>query len=84
MVQAAVVLVCFFISMNESIFYICFLSCFAGSNQPVGGKHVQDSSQFSEKELHPGMNPDPAERGRQLGHQNAQGGKSVGTGGHGN
>ncbi|CAF1199322.1 unnamed protein product [Adineta ricciae] len=55
----------------------------AGSNQPVGGKHVSDPSQFSQEQLHPGMNPDPAERGRQLGHENAHGGHSVGTGGHG-
>ena len=54
-----------------------------GSNQPVGGKHTQDSSQLTQEQLHPGMNPDPAERGRQLGHENAQGGQSVGTGGHG-
>lgn len=53
------------------------------SSQPVGGKHVPDLSQFSEKELHPGMNPDPVERGRQLGHENAHGGRCVGTGGHG-
>ncbi|CAF3398899.1 unnamed protein product [Rotaria socialis] len=53
------------------------------SSQPVGGKHVSDSSQFKQEELHPGMNPDPIERGRQLGHKNAYGGHSVGTGGHG-
>ena len=54
-----------------------------GSDQPVGGVHASDGKHFSEQELHPGMNPDPAERGRQLGHQNAHGGHSVGTGGHG-
>jgi hypothetical protein len=43
---------------------------------------VSDPSKFSEQELHPGMNPDPAQRGAQLGHENAQGGKSIGTGGH--
>ena len=32
---------------------------------------------------HPGMSPDPVERGKQLGHENAYGGQSVGTGGHG-
>lgn len=32
---------------------------------------------------HPGMLPDPEEQGRQLGHCNAHGGQSVGTGGHG-
>ncbi|CAF0762391.1 unnamed protein product [Rotaria sordida] len=53
------------------------------SNQPVGGKNVSDPSQFSEEQLHPGMNPDPVARGKQLGHENAQGGHSVGTGGHG-
>ena len=53
------------------------------SSQPVGGKHVSDLSQLSEEQLHPGMNPDPVERGRQLGHENAYGGHSVGTGGHG-
>lgn len=36
-----------------------------------------------EDPTHPGMSPDPAERGKQLGHENAQGGQSVGTGGHG-
>lgn len=60
-----------------------FLLISIGSSQPVGGKHVSDPSKFSEQELHPGMNPDPAERGRQLGHANAQGGQSIGTGGHG-
>jgi hypothetical protein len=29
------------------------------------------------------MNPDPTERGRQLGRENAHGGHCVGTGGHG-
>jgi hypothetical protein len=32
---------------------------------------------------HPGMSPDPAERGRQLGEDNADGENCVGTGGHG-
>ena len=54
-----------------------------GSDQPVGGKHASEGTHFSEQELHPGMNPDPTERGRQLGHENAHGGHSVGTGGHG-
>ncbi|CAF1313572.1 unnamed protein product [Adineta steineri] len=54
----------------------------SGGNQPVGGKHASDASNCSEEQLHPGMNPDPAERGRQLGHENAHGGHSVGTGGH--
>jgi hypothetical protein len=54
-----------------------------GSDQPVGGVHATDGKHFTEQELHPGMNPDPAERGRQLGHENAHGGHSVGTGGHG-
>ena len=53
------------------------------SSQPVGGIHAQDPSQFTDKQLHPGMNPDPAERGRKLGHENARGGQCVGTGGHG-
>lgn len=57
---------------------------FIGSNQPVGGKHASDPSQFSQEQLHPGMNPDPVERGRQLGHENAHGGHCVGTGGHAN
>lgn len=56
---------------------------FADSNQPVGGKHGSDLSGVSEKEMHPGMNPDPAQRGAELGHENAEGGHSVGTGGHG-
>jgi len=37
---------------------------------------------LSQQQLHPGMNPDPVERGRELGHENAHGGQSVGTGGH--
>ncbi|CAF1354863.1 unnamed protein product [Didymodactylos carnosus] len=55
----------------------------SGGNQPVGGKHAGNTSGLTEEQLHPGMNPDPAERGRELGHQNAHGGHSVGTGGHG-
>ncbi len=42
-----------------------------------------DSSKFTQEQLHPGMNPNPAERGKQLGEENADGGHSVGTGGHG-
>jgi hypothetical protein len=37
---------------------------------------------LSQQQLHPGMNPDPVERGRELGHENAHGGQCVGTGGH--
>jgi hypothetical protein len=29
------------------------------------------------------MNPDPAKRGAELGRENAEGGQSIGTGGHG-
>jgi hypothetical protein len=43
---------------------------------------VPDVSKFTQQELHPGMNPDPAQRGRQLGRENADGVHSVGTGGH--
>ncbi|CAF2731225.1 unnamed protein product [Rotaria sp. Silwood2] len=53
------------------------------SRQRVGGKHSTDMLQFTEEELHPGMNPDPAARGAELGRENAQGNHSVGTGGHG-
>jgi hypothetical protein len=42
----------------------------------LGDKRPEDPS-------HPGMNPDPAERGKELGEENAYGGQSVGTGGHG-
>ena len=51
-----------------------------GSKQ-AGDKKTDD--QRSEDPSHPGMSPDPAERGKQLGHENAHGGQSVGTGGHG-
>ncbi|CAF1306944.1 unnamed protein product [Rotaria sp. Silwood1] len=53
------------------------------SRQRIGGEHSMDMSQFTEEEQHPGMNPDPAARGAELGRENAQGGHSVGTGGHG-
>jgi hypothetical protein len=43
---------------------------------------VSDPSQLTQEKLHPGMNPDPAARGKQLGEENALGGQSVGTGGH--
>jgi hypothetical protein len=59
-----------------------FRYIFTGSDQPVGGYHVLDSSKLSQQQLHPGMNPDPVERGRELGHENAHGGQCVGTGGH--
>ncbi|CAF3723579.1 unnamed protein product [Rotaria sp. Silwood1] len=53
------------------------------SRQRIGGEHSMDMSQFTEEEQHPGMNPDPAARGAELGRENAQGGHRVGTGGHG-
>ncbi|CAF2568745.1 unnamed protein product [Rotaria sp. Silwood2] len=59
------------------------LTTHTGSGQPLGGKTLTDISHFSQKDLHPGLDPDPVERGRQLGHNNAQGGRCVGTGGHG-
>lgn len=46
----------------------------------AGDKHPDD--QQPEDPNHPGMSPDPAERGRQLGHENTYGGQCVGTGGH--
>jgi hypothetical protein len=49
--------------------------------QQAGDKKSSDAK--AEDPSHPGMSPDPAERGAQLGHENAQGGQSVGTGGHG-
>ncbi len=49
--------------------------------QQAGDK--QSGNSQLEDPCHPGMSPDPAERGKQLGHENAQGGQSVGTGGHG-
>jgi hypothetical protein len=45
--------------------------------------NVPDLSQFTQEQLHPGMNPDPAIRGKELGEENAEGGQSIGTGGHG-
>ena len=53
------------------------------SDQPVGGTHGADSLKTNDAQSHPGLPSDPAERGRELGHANAQGGESVGTGGHG-
>ncbi|CAF2853882.1 unnamed protein product [Rotaria sp. Silwood2] len=64
------------------VFKLLYTFMFIDSSQPVGGKHTSDPSQFNEEVLHPGMNPDPVERGRQLGHENASGGHCVGTGGH--
>jgi hypothetical protein len=49
--------------------------------QQAGDKQPGDNR--TEDPTHPGMAPDPAERGKQLGHENAHGGQSVGTGGHG-
>ncbi len=54
-----------------------------GSRQPVGGLHSTDERYFTQEQLHPGMNPDPAERGKELGEENAAGDHSEGTGGHG-
>jgi hypothetical protein len=51
-----------------------------GSKQ-VGDKKSGDHR--PEDKSHPGMNPDPAERGKQLGEENAYGAHSTGTGGHG-
>ncbi|CAF2910066.1 unnamed protein product, partial [Rotaria sp. Silwood2] len=53
------------------------------SRQRVGGKHSTDELHLTQEQQHPGMNPDPAERGKELGEDNAYGGYSVGTGGHG-
>jgi hypothetical protein len=47
----------------------------------AGDKKTDDPK--PEDPSHPGMSPDAAERGKQLGHENAEGGQSVGTGGHG-
>jgi len=54
-----------------------------GSREHVGGNHSTDNLQFTQEQLHPGMNPDPAARGAELGRENAEGGQSIGTGGHG-
>lgn len=51
-----------------------------GAHQ-LGDKQAGDNR--AEDPSHPGMSPDPAERGKQLAHENAHGGQSVGTGGHG-
>ncbi|CAF4026568.1 unnamed protein product, partial [Rotaria sp. Silwood1] len=53
------------------------------SRQRVGGEHSTDTLHFTQEQQHPGMNPDYAERGKELGEANAYGGHSVGTGGHG-
>ena len=47
----------------------------------LGDKKPGDSR--PEDPTHPGMSPDPVERGKELAHENAHGGQSVGTGGHG-
>ena len=50
------------------------------------GKQAGDKQHDEKKPedpSHPGMSADPAERGKQLGHENTHGGQSVGTGGHG-
>ncbi len=54
-----------------------------GSRQRVGGEHSTDNLKFTQEQLHPGMNPDPAERGAELGRENADGFNCVGNGGHG-
>jgi hypothetical protein len=54
----------------------------SGGAQPVGGYNATDNTHYTQEELHPGMNPDPAARGAELGRENADGYKSVGTGGH--
>jgi hypothetical protein len=54
----------------------------SGGAQPVGGYNAIDNTHYTEEKLHPGMNPDPAARGAELGRENADGYKSVGTGGH--
>ncbi|CAF1317061.1 unnamed protein product [Rotaria magnacalcarata] len=56
----------------------------SSSRQRVGGVHSTDALCFTEEQEHPGMNPDEAARGAELGHENAHGGHSIGTGGHGN
>jgi len=53
---------------------------------PDGPKQVgakKAGNNLPEDPSHPGMNPDPAERGKELGEENAYGGNCVGTGGHG-
>jgi hypothetical protein len=51
-----------------------------GSKQ-TGDKKTSDKR--PDDPAHPGMNPDPAERGKELGEENAYGAHSTGTGGHG-
>jgi hypothetical protein len=54
----------------------------SGGAQPLGGYNAVDETHYTQEELHPGMNPDPAARGAELGRENAEGYTSVGTGGH--
>jgi len=49
--------------------------------QQLGDKQSGDNR--PEDPSHPGMSSDPVERGKELAHENAHGGQSVGTGGHG-
>ncbi|CAF5067145.1 unnamed protein product, partial [Rotaria sp. Silwood1] len=49
----------------------------------MSDEHQQPQDHQSDDSGHPGINPDPVERGKQLGHENAHGGHCVGTGGHG-
>jgi hypothetical protein len=53
----------------------------ADGPKQMGDKQPGDNR--PEDPAHPGMIPDPTERGRELGHENARGGQCVGTGGHG-
>jgi hypothetical protein len=64
-----------YISHINSIIMSSHPSSQNGEKKPAA-KRPEDPS-------HPGMSPDPAERGRELGEENAYGGTSVGTGGHG-
>ncbi len=53
------------------------------SSGPKQAGDKKPGDQRPEDPNHPGMSPDPAERGRQLGEENADGENCVGTGGHG-
>jgi hypothetical protein len=53
------------------------------SDKPKQAGDKKSNDQRPDDPNHPGMDPNPAERGRQLGEENAWGGHSVGTGGHG-
>lgn len=63
------------LTLFESFFlqHIEYIVIMSDESKQTGDNQLED----------PSMSVDPEERGKQLGHNNAHGGQSVGTGGHG-